>query len=75
MEAMSYDTYHGVKYPGDGRAGGSLLQPEPGCNSARPQHCASTIQLSRDREGQDLAACYEVLQEEQSKGHRLAQDL
>lgn len=42
---------------------------------ARPQHCASTIQLSRDREGQDLAACYEVLQEEQSKGHRLAQDL
>lgn len=75
MEAMSCGTYHGVKYPGDGRAEGSLLQPELGCSSARPQHCASTIQLSRDREGQDLAACYEVLQEEQSKGHRLAQDL
>lgn len=75
MEAMSCGTYHGVKYPGDGQAEGSLLQPELGCSSARPQHCASTIQLSRDREGQDLAACYKVLQEEQSKGHRLAQDL
>lgn len=47
MEAMSYGTYHGVKYPGDGQAGGSLLQPELGCKA--PALCKHNSAQQRQR--------------------------